>query len=171
MEASERDSIADAARSMITAIREICGPGMIGRSLFDSESINEMFDNRLAGNPAVRAVRAVLAIALALCLPLAPLQAETAIALSDNPDAVARFVRAPGAPRPGGEVELMLVIRTALKVQQISVSAELLVRFARADADQIRWCAYLATVEQIVRGGKGCDPTNSLKDKGEYRVP
>ena len=79
---------------------------MIGRSLFDSESINEMFDNRLAGNPAVRAVRAVLAIALALCLPLAPLQAETAIALSDNPDAVARFVRAPGAPRPGGEVEL-----------------------------------------------------------------
>ena len=168
MEASERDSIADAARSMITAIREICGPGMIGRSLFDSESIDEMFDNRLSGNPAARAV---LAIALALCLPLAPLQAETAIALSDNPDAVARFVRAPGAPRPGGEVELMLVIRTALKVQQISVSAELLVRFARADADQIRWCAYLATVEQIVRGGKGCDPTNSLKDKGEYRVP
>jgi len=168
VEASERDSIADAARSMITAIREICGPGMIGRSLFDSESIDEMFDNRLAGNAAVRAV---LAIALALCLPLAPLQAETAIALSDNPDAVARFVRAPGAPRPGGEVELMLVIRSALKVQQISVSAELLVRFARADADQIRWCAYLATVEQIVRGGKGCDPTNSLKDKGEYRVP
>ena len=168
MEASERDSIADAARSMITAIREICGPGMIGRSLFDSESIDEMFDNRLAGNAAVRAV---LAIALALCLPLAPLQAETAIALSDNPDAVARFVRAPGAPRPGGEVELMLVIRSALKVQQISVSAELLVRFARADVDQIRWCAYLATVEQIVRGGKGCDPTNSLKDKGEYRVP
>jgi len=168
VEASERDSIADAARSMITAIREICGPGMIGRSLFDSESIDEMFDNRLAGNAAVRAV---LAIALALCLPLAPLQAETAIALSDNPDAVARFVRAPGAPRPGGEVELMLVIRSALKVQQISVSAELLVRFARADVDQIRWCAYLATVEQIVRGGKGCDPTNSLKDKGEYRVP
>jgi len=168
VEASERDSIADAARSMITAIREICGPGMIGRSLFDSESIDEMFDNRLAGNAALRAV---FAIALALCLPLAPLQAETAIALSDNPDAVARFVRAPGAPRPGGEVELMLVIRSALKVQQISVSAELLVRFARADADQIRWCAYLATVEQIVRGGKGCDPTNSLKDKGEYRVP
>ena len=48
--------VADTTQSMVAAIREFYGPAMIGRSLFDSESINEMFDNRLAGNPAARAV-------------------------------------------------------------------------------------------------------------------
>lgn len=48
--------VADTTQSMVAAIREIYGPQMIGRSIFDSEAINAMFDNRLAGNPAARAV-------------------------------------------------------------------------------------------------------------------
>jgi len=48
--------VADTTQSMVAAIREIYGPALIGKSIFDSESINEMFDNRLADNPAARAV-------------------------------------------------------------------------------------------------------------------
>ena len=48
--------VADTTQSVVAAIREIYGPALLGRSIFDIESINEMFDNRLAGNPAARAV-------------------------------------------------------------------------------------------------------------------
>ncbi len=48
--------VADTTQSMVAAIKEIYGPALLGRSIFDSESINEMFDNRLANNPAARAV-------------------------------------------------------------------------------------------------------------------
>ena len=48
--------VADTTQSMVAAIREIYGPAMIGKSIFDIETINEIFDNRLAGNPAARAV-------------------------------------------------------------------------------------------------------------------
>ena len=48
--------VADTTQSMVAAIREIYGPALIGRPLFDSEAINEMFANRLADNPAARAV-------------------------------------------------------------------------------------------------------------------
>lgn len=48
--------VADTTQSVVAAIKEIYGPALIGRSIFDIESINEMFDNRLAGNPAARAV-------------------------------------------------------------------------------------------------------------------
>jgi muconate cycloisomerase len=48
--------VADTTLSMIAAIREIYGPQLIGRSIFDSEAINEMVANRLADNPAARAV-------------------------------------------------------------------------------------------------------------------
>lgn len=47
--------VADTTQSMVAAIKEIYGPALIGRSIFDSEGINEMFDNRLANNPAARA--------------------------------------------------------------------------------------------------------------------
>jgi muconate cycloisomerase len=48
--------VADTTQSMVAAIREIYGPALLGRSIFDSEAINATFDNRLAGNPAARAV-------------------------------------------------------------------------------------------------------------------
>lgn len=48
--------VADTTQSMVAAIREIYGPALLGMSIFDSEAINAMFDNRLAGNPAARAV-------------------------------------------------------------------------------------------------------------------
>lgn len=48
--------VADTTQSIVAAIREIYGPALLGRSIFDIEAINEMFDNRLAGNPAARAV-------------------------------------------------------------------------------------------------------------------
>ena len=48
--------VADTTQSMVAAIKEIYGPQLIGKSIFDIESINEMFDNRLAGYPAARAV-------------------------------------------------------------------------------------------------------------------
>ena len=48
--------VADTTQSIVAAIKEIYGPAMIGRSIFDIEGINEMFDNRLANNPAARAV-------------------------------------------------------------------------------------------------------------------
>ena len=48
--------VADTTHSVVSAVKEIYGPALIGKSIFDIESINEMFDNRLAGNPAARAV-------------------------------------------------------------------------------------------------------------------
>lgn len=48
--------VADTTQSMVAAIKEIYGPALIGKSIFDSEAINEMFANRLADNPAARAV-------------------------------------------------------------------------------------------------------------------
>jgi L-alanine-DL-glutamate epimerase-like enolase superfamily enzyme len=48
--------VADTTQSMVAAIKEIYGPALIGKSIFDIEGINEMFDSRLAGNPAARAV-------------------------------------------------------------------------------------------------------------------
>ncbi len=48
--------VPDTTHSVVAAITEIYGPALLGRRLFDSESINEHFDSRLAGNPAARAV-------------------------------------------------------------------------------------------------------------------
>ena len=48
--------VADTTHSVVAAIREIYGPALIGKSIFDIEAINEMFDARLANNPAARAV-------------------------------------------------------------------------------------------------------------------
>ena len=48
--------VADTTHGVVAAIKEIYGPGLIGKSIFDIESINEMFDARLANNPAARAV-------------------------------------------------------------------------------------------------------------------
>src|SRR3989304_4883142 len=48
--------VADTTHSVVAAIVEIYGPAMLGKQLFDIESINEMFDSRLANNPAARAV-------------------------------------------------------------------------------------------------------------------
>ena len=48
--------VADTTQSIVAAIKEIYGPALLGRSIFDIEGINEMFDNRLANNPAARAV-------------------------------------------------------------------------------------------------------------------
>ncbi|MDB5862931.1 MAG: hypothetical protein JWO70_737 [Betaproteobacteria bacterium] len=48
--------VADTTQSMVAAIKEVYGPALIGKSIFDIESANAMFDARLAGNPAARAV-------------------------------------------------------------------------------------------------------------------
>jgi L-alanine-DL-glutamate epimerase-like enolase superfamily enzyme len=48
--------VADTTQSMVAAIREIYGPALLGKSIFDIETINGIFDNRLAHNPAARAV-------------------------------------------------------------------------------------------------------------------
>lgn len=48
--------VADTTQSVVAAIREIYAPALIGKSIFDIETINETFDLRLAGNPAARAV-------------------------------------------------------------------------------------------------------------------
>lgn len=48
--------VADTTQSAVAAIKEILGPNMIGKSIFDVTAINEIFDNRLNGNPAARAV-------------------------------------------------------------------------------------------------------------------
>ena len=65
--------VADTTQSAVAAIKEIYGPALIGKSIFDIESINEMFDNRLAGNPAARAVLDIAlydAMGKALATPL-----------------------------------------------------------------------------------------------------
>ena len=48
--------VADTTQSVVAAVKEIYGPALIGKSIFDIEAINEIFDLRLAGNPAARAV-------------------------------------------------------------------------------------------------------------------
>jgi len=48
--------VADTTQSAVAAITEIYGPTLLGRSIFDIEAVNEMFDLQLAGNPAARAV-------------------------------------------------------------------------------------------------------------------
>lgn len=48
--------VADTTHSVVAAIREIYGPALLGKSIFDIETINGTFDARLAGNPAARAV-------------------------------------------------------------------------------------------------------------------
>lgn len=48
--------VADTTQSMVAAIKEIYGPALLGKSIFDIETINGIFDNRLANNPAARAV-------------------------------------------------------------------------------------------------------------------
>src|SRR5687767_4426452 len=48
--------VADTTQSVVAAIKEIYGPALIGKSIFDIETINGIFDARLAGNPAARAV-------------------------------------------------------------------------------------------------------------------
>jgi muconate cycloisomerase len=48
--------VADTTHSVVAAIREIYGPALLGKSIFDIEAAHEMFDSRLAGNPAARAV-------------------------------------------------------------------------------------------------------------------
>jgi muconate cycloisomerase len=48
--------VADTVHSTVAAITEIYGPLLIGRKLADFESMHEIFNARLAGNPAARAV-------------------------------------------------------------------------------------------------------------------
>jgi L-alanine-DL-glutamate epimerase-like enolase superfamily enzyme len=89
--------VADTTQSVVAAITEIYGPAMLGKQIFDIEGINEMFDLRLGGNPAARAV---LDIALydamgkalkvpvynligGLCQPHIPL--EWSVSLADDP--------------------------------------------------------------------------------------
>jgi len=48
--------VTDTTQSTVAAIREIYGPALLGKNIFNIESANQMFDNRLAGNPAARAV-------------------------------------------------------------------------------------------------------------------
>jgi muconate cycloisomerase len=48
--------VADTTQSAVAAIKEIYGPALLGKSIFDLAAISEIFDNRLAGNPAARAV-------------------------------------------------------------------------------------------------------------------
>lgn len=48
--------VADTSESVVTAIREVFGPLLIGKSVFDTEAIDELLTSRLAGNPAARAL-------------------------------------------------------------------------------------------------------------------
>ena len=48
--------VADTTHSAVAAIREIYGPALLGKSIFDIAAVQEVFDLRLAGNPAARAV-------------------------------------------------------------------------------------------------------------------
>lgn len=65
--------VADTTQSVVAALKEIYGPALIGKSIFDIAEANEMFDLRLAGNPAARAVLDIAlydAIGKALKAPL-----------------------------------------------------------------------------------------------------
>src|SRR5690242_8892109 len=48
--------VADTTHSVVAAVREIYGPALLGKSIFDIETIHESFSARLANNPAARAV-------------------------------------------------------------------------------------------------------------------
>lgn len=48
--------VADTSESVVAAIREVFGPLLIGKSVFDTEAIEEVLTSRLAGNPAARAL-------------------------------------------------------------------------------------------------------------------
>ena len=48
--------VADTTQGTVAAIVEIYGPLLIGRDIFDVEATNDLLTNRLAGNPAARAV-------------------------------------------------------------------------------------------------------------------
>jgi muconate cycloisomerase len=48
--------VADTTQSVVAAVKEVYGPALIGKSIFDIETINGIFDSRLANNPAARAV-------------------------------------------------------------------------------------------------------------------
>jgi len=65
--------VADTTQSAVAAIREIYGPALLGKSIFDIAAAQDMFDLRLAGNPAARAVLDIAlydAIGKALGTPL-----------------------------------------------------------------------------------------------------
>jgi L-alanine-DL-glutamate epimerase-like enolase superfamily enzyme len=65
--------VADTTHSVVAAIKEIYGPALLGKPIFDIAAVNEMFDNRLAGNPAARAVLDIAlfdAMGKALATPL-----------------------------------------------------------------------------------------------------
>ena len=47
--------VADTSLSMVSSIKEVFAPVLLGRSIFDIESINHALDSRLNGNPAARA--------------------------------------------------------------------------------------------------------------------
>ena len=48
--------VADTSESVVAAIREVYGPLLIGKSVFDIEAIDELLTSRLAGTPAARAL-------------------------------------------------------------------------------------------------------------------
>lgn len=48
--------VADTVHSVVAAIRDIYGPLILGRGASELEAIHASFDDRLAGNPAARAV-------------------------------------------------------------------------------------------------------------------
>lgn len=48
--------LADTSESVVTAIREVYGPLLIGRRVTDMEAIDEALTSRLAGNPCARAL-------------------------------------------------------------------------------------------------------------------
>ncbi|HEY9279157.1 MAG TPA: enolase C-terminal domain-like protein [Eoetvoesiella sp.] len=90
--------VSDTTHSVVAAITHIYGPALLGKQIYDIESINEMFDLRLAGNPAARAVLDIAlydALGKALkvpvhnliggnCQPRIPL--EWSVSLADDPD-------------------------------------------------------------------------------------
>ena len=103
--------VADTTHSVVAAIKEIYGPALIGKSIFDIEAVNEMFDARLANNPAARAVLDIAArdamgkatnqplynLLGGLCQPRIPLEwsvsmaEETATMVAESKRAVDEF--------------------------------------------------------------------------------
>ena len=89
--------VADTTQSVVAAIKEIYGPALLGKSLFDIEGANEIFNLRLAGNPAARAALDIAlydAVGKALktpvhnllggcCQPRIPL--EWSVSMADDP--------------------------------------------------------------------------------------
>ena len=47
--------VPDTTQNIVAAITEVYGPSLLGKQLFDTESINELLDSRLHANPAARA--------------------------------------------------------------------------------------------------------------------